>query len=163
VRVLSSWRPDLSWTLQPGDMLYVPPHCGHEGVALSAGQTLSIGFLAPRQDEMAVAYVQDAIGVYGSGRYQDLNPKVGTFDFYLITVDDHIRPALCAAPSKAHCIKSTSRMQIFIHVTSIGCNPDAGLLFAAVTSLRKTTNFWNNCKCPLHTCVANTGKTPNNR
>lgn len=35
------------WCLEPGDMLYIPPHYGHYGVALSAGMTFSIGFSAP--------------------------------------------------------------------------------------------------------------------
>ena len=69
MRVLSEWQPDLDVVLHPGDMLYVPPHCGHEGVALTAGQTLSIGFLAPRHDELVASFLADAVGAAGDGRY----------------------------------------------------------------------------------------------
>ena len=72
MRILAKWRPDCDWTLEPGDMLYVPPHCGHEGVALDAGQTLSVGFLAPSHDTLLTAFVQDATTqLDATQRYQD--------------------------------------------------------------------------------------------
>lgn len=63
MRVLSDavWRPDHSWTLDPGDMLYVPPHCPHGGVQVGAGQTLSVGFLAPSYEELLSSFAADAI------------------------------------------------------------------------------------------------------
>lgn len=72
MRILSRWKPDNTWTLAPGDMLYVPPHCGHEGVAVDAGQTLSIGFLAPSHETLLNAFVQEATSQFDSSRrYQD--------------------------------------------------------------------------------------------
>jgi 50S ribosomal protein L16 3-hydroxylase len=42
------------WLLQPGDMLYLPPHWGHDGVAEGGDcMTCSIGFRTPSQDELA--------------------------------------------------------------------------------------------------------------
>ena len=38
IQLLSEWNPTHTWDLQPGDMLYVPPNCGHEGVAVDAGK-----------------------------------------------------------------------------------------------------------------------------
>lgn len=72
VRILADFQADASWELGPGDMLYVPPHYGHEGVGLDEGQTLSIGFLAPRHEEMLLAFVSEALmRVDGSARYRD--------------------------------------------------------------------------------------------
>ncbi len=35
VRILKHWQPQQSWVLNPGDMLYLPPRVGHNGVAES--------------------------------------------------------------------------------------------------------------------------------
>ncbi len=40
-------QPSQSWTLAPGDMLYLPPQLAHHGVALDTCMTWSIGFRAP--------------------------------------------------------------------------------------------------------------------
>jgi 50S ribosomal protein L16 3-hydroxylase len=41
----------------PGDLLYVPPGVRHDGVALEACQTYSIGFRAPRGAELGAAFL----------------------------------------------------------------------------------------------------------
>jgi 50S ribosomal protein L16 3-hydroxylase len=41
------------WILEPGDMLYLPPHVAHDGIALdSACQTWSVGFRSPSFKEL---------------------------------------------------------------------------------------------------------------
>lgn len=53
VRILSDWQPEQSWVLEPGDMLYLPPQIGHNGVAETDDcVTYSIGYRAPQQGEM---------------------------------------------------------------------------------------------------------------
>lgn len=48
VMILTDWRPEESWVLEPGDMLYVPPRVGHNGMAVGeACMTCSVGFRAP--------------------------------------------------------------------------------------------------------------------
>ncbi len=56
---LRQFKPTLEWLLQPGDMLYLPPLWGHDGVA-EGGQcmTCSIGFRAPQADELALDLLQ---------------------------------------------------------------------------------------------------------
>ncbi|HZQ74882.1 MAG TPA: cupin domain-containing protein [Burkholderiales bacterium] len=44
-------------TLQCGDMLYLPPGVKHDGVALDACSTCSIGFRTPRGRELAAAFL----------------------------------------------------------------------------------------------------------
>jgi 50S ribosomal protein L16 3-hydroxylase len=44
-------------TLEPGDMLYLPPGWGHEGTAIGACQTYSIGFRAPTGVELSIAFL----------------------------------------------------------------------------------------------------------
>ena len=40
------------WTLNPGDMLYLPPKIAHHGVAIGQCTTFSVGFRAPAATEM---------------------------------------------------------------------------------------------------------------
>jgi 50S ribosomal protein L16 3-hydroxylase len=46
-----------SWVAAPGDMIYVPPGVRHDGVALEACYTYSIGFRAPRGAELGAAFL----------------------------------------------------------------------------------------------------------
>ena len=43
VRILEHFEPTDEWVLGPGDMLYVPPRWGHDGVAEDECMTCSIG------------------------------------------------------------------------------------------------------------------------
>jgi 50S ribosomal protein L16 3-hydroxylase len=54
LKILQNFKPTQEFTLEPGDMLYLPPRYAHDGVALDAGcQTYSIGFRAPKAGELA--------------------------------------------------------------------------------------------------------------
>jgi len=62
----------LDHVLGPGDMLYLPPGLKHDGVALDACFTYSIGFRAPRGAELGAAFL-DWLHERGlpDGRYRD--------------------------------------------------------------------------------------------
>jgi len=47
LKILSNFEPEETWTLEPGDMLYLPPLWAHDGVAQGECITCSIGFRAP--------------------------------------------------------------------------------------------------------------------
>jgi 50S ribosomal protein L16 3-hydroxylase len=53
LRLLRDFTPSDEWILEPGDMLYLPPGVPHEGVALDACLTFSIGMRAPSKAELA--------------------------------------------------------------------------------------------------------------
>ena len=53
VKRLRHFEPEFDWLLAPGDMLYVPPGWGHDGVAVGPCMTASIGFRAPRRSDLA--------------------------------------------------------------------------------------------------------------
>src|SRR5262249_37175859 len=55
--VLKRFEPDAEWVLGPGDMLYLPPGWAHEGTALDACTTCSIGFRAPSRTELASEFL----------------------------------------------------------------------------------------------------------
>jgi 50S ribosomal protein L16 3-hydroxylase len=46
LKILRKFKAEETWVLNPGDMLYLPPQCAHEGVALGECMTYSIGFKA---------------------------------------------------------------------------------------------------------------------
>jgi 50S ribosomal protein L16 3-hydroxylase len=53
LKILAQFEPTQDWVLEPGDMLYLPPHVAHEGVSLDAGcQTWSVGFRAASYREL---------------------------------------------------------------------------------------------------------------
>jgi 50S ribosomal protein L16 3-hydroxylase len=56
LKMLKHFTPEHEWRLEPGDMLYLPPGWAHDGTAVGADcMTASIGFRAPRADELAQA------------------------------------------------------------------------------------------------------------
>jgi 50S ribosomal protein L16 3-hydroxylase len=56
LRILKDWKPEETVTLNPGDMLYLPPGIGHHGIADNDCITLSIGFRAPTVDDLLTGF-----------------------------------------------------------------------------------------------------------
>ncbi len=72
LKILSKFRPEHEFVLEPGDMLYLPPGCAHEGVALGECMTWSIGFRAPSAQELARGLLEHlADKVLRSGMFAD--------------------------------------------------------------------------------------------
>jgi len=72
LRILRNFQPQHEIEVGPGDLLYLPPHYAHDGVALTECITCSIGFRAPARQELAAAFLQwlpDALQL--EGRYRD--------------------------------------------------------------------------------------------
>jgi 50S ribosomal protein L16 3-hydroxylase len=76
LRILRDFRVEQEWVLEAGDMLYLPPHYAHNGIAEDDCMTYSIGFRAPAYHELAeqfLVYLQDRIKV--DGMYADPDLK----------------------------------------------------------------------------------------
>ena len=52
LKILRDFEPEQEWLLDPGDMLYLPPRWGHDGVAEGECMTASVGFRAPSRGEL---------------------------------------------------------------------------------------------------------------
>lgn len=77
LKILSNFRKTREWTLEAGDMLYLPPRCAHDGVALEPCITYSIGFRAPSAQELC-------------GRFYDfVHDRLATDEHY---ADPQLRP-----------------------------------------------------------------------
>lgn len=76
LKMLVDFEVEHEWLLAPGDMLYLPPGWAHDGVAQGGDcMTASIGFRAPRADELAQALLarlaDDAGDDERAPRYRD--------------------------------------------------------------------------------------------
>lgn len=73
LRILRRFRPAREWVLRPGDALYLPPRCAHDGIAVGGDCiTYSIGFRAPDAQECGarfLEFLQDNLKL--TGRYAD--------------------------------------------------------------------------------------------
>ncbi|HEX6828280.1 MAG TPA: cupin domain-containing protein [Burkholderiales bacterium] len=112
LRILRRFRPELEWVLEPGDMLYLPPRYAHDGIALGACMTCSIGFRAPSHQELVTGFLEHlAEGIHLPGMYQDpdLRPQR--------------EPARIGAPmlSKAEAIVSRLRWRRRDILRFLGC------------------------------------------
>jgi 50S ribosomal protein L16 3-hydroxylase len=54
LKILQHFQPEQEWVLEPGDMLYLPPRWGHDGVAVGGDcMTCSVGFRSSSVAELA--------------------------------------------------------------------------------------------------------------
>jgi 50S ribosomal protein L16 3-hydroxylase len=59
LKILRDFTPLHDWVLEPGDMLYLPPGWGHDGVAVGGDcMTCSVGFRAPAAGALAAELLQ---------------------------------------------------------------------------------------------------------
>jgi 50S ribosomal protein L16 3-hydroxylase len=72
LKILRRFTPAVDSVLGPGDMLYLPPQYAHDGVAVDACTTYSIGFRAAAYEELAQHFLdalRDRVAL--PGRYAD--------------------------------------------------------------------------------------------
>ncbi|UOD51164.1 ribosomal protein uL16 3-hydroxylase [Orrella daihaiensis] len=61
LKILKNFTPQEDAVLEPGDMLYLPPHAAHDGIALTNDcMTLSVGFRAPDMATLAQGMLEAA-------------------------------------------------------------------------------------------------------
>ena len=59
LKLLDNFQPTEEFVLGPGDMLYLPPNYGHDGVAEGVCSTLSVGFRALNKAEVLATLLRD--------------------------------------------------------------------------------------------------------
>lgn len=78
LRLLQNFKVEQEWVMEAGDLLYLPPHCGHNGIAEDDCMTYSIGFRTPWYQELAeqfLIYLQDRIEIDGTYADPDLKAQ----------------------------------------------------------------------------------------
>lgn len=58
LKILRHFEPTEEWVLEPGDMLYLPPLWGHDGIAEGECMTCSVGFRSPASQGLAAELLQ---------------------------------------------------------------------------------------------------------
>ncbi|HET7557996.1 MAG TPA: cupin domain-containing protein, partial [Rhodanobacteraceae bacterium] len=77
LKLLKHFQPTHAWTLDPGDMLYLPPGVPHDGVAVGECMTFSVGMRAPASSELLVEFAEQvAAALPESQRYADPDLRV---------------------------------------------------------------------------------------
>ena len=72
LKLLREFSPTHEWVLEPGDALYLPPGVPHDGVAIGACMTFSIGMRAPAQAELLMDFAEFLAAPLGEEqRYTD--------------------------------------------------------------------------------------------
>ena len=73
VKIIKDFTPEQSWILEAGDILYLPPGIGHNGISESDDcMTCSVGFQAPSHSELVREYADFIANELASSlRYQD--------------------------------------------------------------------------------------------
>ena len=61
LRILEQFEDSAEYTLGPGDVLYVPPRLAHWGTAETKSLTYSLGFRAPRLNDMISRWIAPAL------------------------------------------------------------------------------------------------------
>lgn len=76
LRILTDFQATDEWTLEPGDMLYLPPRLAHSGVAVDDCLTYSVGFRAPSAAEV-LTHFTDFLSQYlpDEERYTDADAQ----------------------------------------------------------------------------------------
>lgn len=78
LRILKNFKAEQEYLLEAGDMLYLPPHIAHWGVAVGECVTYSIGFRASSSQELAtqfLTYMQENLSLEGMYADPDLKPQ----------------------------------------------------------------------------------------
>jgi 50S ribosomal protein L16 3-hydroxylase len=78
LRLLKDFRVEQEWIVEAGDLLYLPPHCAHNGIAEDDCMSYSIGFRTPWHQELAeqfLVYLQDRIEIAGTYADPDLKAQ----------------------------------------------------------------------------------------
>ena len=56
LKLLREFTPTHEWTVEPGDVLYLPPGIAHEGTAIGECMTFSVGMRAPSNAELILDF-----------------------------------------------------------------------------------------------------------
>lgn len=98
LKILKHFEPTQEYVLEPGDMLYLPPNYGHDGVAEGVCATLSIGFRAPTHAELLGGVLRDlADRIENTPEYQSAlfkDPGRGVTDQPGLLPDDMVAHTL---------------------------------------------------------------------
>ncbi len=142
LKILSQFKPSKTMLLEPGDMLYLPPHYAHEGVAVGECMTYSIGFRAPEMRELAaelLSRMTDMDNAMAPVRYRDAGQAMA------------VKPAQIPATLQAFAMQSvqsllTQSRQLQVALGEVLTEPKAEVWFATQNCPRNLQSVRLNAK-----------------
>ncbi|MEO8000544.1 MAG: cupin domain-containing protein [Arenimonas sp.] len=81
LKLLQNFTASIAWTLQPGDMLYLPPGVPHHGEAIDPCMTFSVGMRAPSHAEL--------LNDWADGLFERVSEDIRYNDKDLVAVKDN--------------------------------------------------------------------------
>jgi len=87
---LANFQPTFDWVLDPGDLLYLPPHWAHNGTAIGECTTYSIGFRSPTAQELGMEFLgwfQERLELDGIYVDPDLEPQQNSAEISAAMID----------------------------------------------------------------------------
>ena len=94
LQILSKFEPELSWDVDPGDIIYLPPNIAHFGVANEESITLSLGCRSASLEQLLQRVTWDACEGFDESR-RVAEPTPMPAGSHLTTDDLHwLRPLL---------------------------------------------------------------------
>lgn len=96
-----------TYTVTKGDLIYIPPHFGHQGITTEPAMTFSVGFLGPKTSELLSEYARYIEDVEtNDARYIGQGLELDSTGSYISpktqqTIAQHMKDAL-SAPDFTH-------------------------------------------------------------
>lgn len=99
LKILKNFVTEHEYILETGDMLYLPPQVAHWGVAIGDCMTYSIGFRAPKTQELALeflSFMQDKLTLQGLYQDPNLSPQAHPSEIsdYMVASVSHMLKAI---------------------------------------------------------------------
>ncbi|MEZ9175586.1 cupin domain-containing protein [Vibrio kanaloae] len=123
LRQIEGFEPIIDETLEPGDILYIPPGFPHEGNTLEPSMSYSIGYRSPKEQEL-ISNFADFVLAHDMGDVHLHDPELKTQDGYgkirssdLDNLTDMLKSALEEPETISDfmgCLLSQSRHQLDI-------------------------------------------------
>ncbi|HSF70743.1 MAG TPA: cupin domain-containing protein, partial [Methylotenera sp.] len=152
LKILKNFKAEQEWTLEAGDMLYLPPQIAHWGVSESDDcMTYSIGFRAPKTQELMhefLNYLQD--NIHADGLYADA-------DFALQKHPAEISSAMVKRVSSMLQALTWDKQQVADFLGRYLTEPKLGVMFTPAKKISKaeftkrlaTKTLWLSLKSQL--------------
>jgi len=87
LKILENFNPDSEFILNPGDMIYIPPHVAHEGISLEDSISVSIGFKSIEDKDLVENYLVNLMENINTDDFLKTELKNASTDPFLIEQD----------------------------------------------------------------------------
>lgn len=81
IKLLKSFKPNIEWILEPGDMIYIPPNVAHHGISLEDSISYSLGFKSIRYKDLLDNYITDLMADLDDASFHDLHMPIAKDSF----------------------------------------------------------------------------------